>query len=114
MALAPLSPHQTPASLLVLSLPFPAEGENQLRMSGRSLRPEQDHMGPPWASVGKEDGRLVECKCRECHTEGLRCWEGETAPTQDPDQIDLTPRKLRLGEPLLTQVPYENLRQQWM
>lgn len=67
---SPMSPHPTPASLLVLSLPFPAEGENQLRMSGRSLRPEQDHMGPLWASMGKEAGRLVECKCREHHPKG--------------------------------------------
>lgn len=62
-----MSPHPTPAGLLVLSLPFPAEGGNQLRMSGRSLRPEQDHMGALWASVGKQAGRLVECSCREHH-----------------------------------------------
>lgn len=44
----------------------------------------------------------------------MRCWEGEKALPWDPDQTDLTARKLRLGEPLLTQGPLEKLRQRWM
>lgn len=51
---------------------------------------------------------------RERHPKGSGWWEGHKAFNWDPDQIDLTPRKLRLGEPLLTQGPLENLRQRWV